>query len=533
MHYTAFMFFRCIAIFVVAAAPVGAQTMCEQVRALTEDPTVAAAHWGVAVASLDGTVLCGVDEGKLFRPASNDKIFTTATALALLGADKTVETKVTGKLDAATGVVSGDLKLVGGGDGNLDSGDLPYVPASQRPKTPVPFAFHDLEELAAQLVAKGVKTVSGDIVGDDTYFPYEPYPPSWNGDDFVWGYGAPVSALTIADNQMRLTVTPGGRAATPASVELEENGVDYYTVQAEVMTIPAKQAGGVQVERLPGSRRIRVYGSITTDAPPDVEQVAISDPALYAALAFRNILLAHGIAVKGAAVARHRPEREGRGFTAQLLAQGGQEQAVVSGGTLGGSCPGVAWDSNVSNPMLTLATHVSAALAEDVKLTNKVSQNLHAELMLHRLGYAGFCGSGSNVAGARMVRAELLRAGVQPNDFMLLDGSGLSDHDLVAPRAIVKFLGFAATQPWFAEFKASLPDSGVGGSLGARFKGLQAGTVWAKTGTLGESRALSGYVTTVGGKTLVFSVMVDNHLPGTTADRVVMDKIVETIAGGN
>ena len=217
---------------------------------------------------------------------------------------------------------------------------------------------------------------------------------------------------------------------------------------------------------------------------------------------------------------------DGRGFSSQVLMPGSREEAFVGRGLIGGACL-----AQMRDPVL--AVHTSAAMGEDVTYTNKVSQNLHAELLLHRLGRVVLCGQGSTVEGARMVRAYVTHAGVDGKDFMLYDGSGLSDHDLVAPRAIVKFLGFAAIQPWFESFKASLPVGGVDGSLGARFKGLQPGTLSAKTGTLGESRALSGYVTTAGGKTLVFSVMVDDHLPGTNADRTIMDKIVETIAGQN
>ena len=488
---------------------------------MTGDATVAAAHWGVAVTKLDGTPVCGVNEGQLFRPASNNKVFTTATAMALLGADRKFETRVTGVLDPATGAVKGDLTLVGGGDANLDSNDLPYLPASERPKVPVPFAFHDLDDLAAQLAAKGVKSVSGDVVGDDTLFPYEPYPPSWNGDDFVWGYGAPVSALTIADNQLKLTTAPGQYGAV---MTLDQHGVAYYTVANEVRSVSAKTATGVDVERLPGSRVIRVHGAITDSTVPDNEEIAIDEPALYAAMAFRMVLEAHGITVTGKVRAKHRPVERGVGFLEDLRAPGGAEAAIVapSGGVPGGLC-----GPRGGPPVL--AVHQSAGLLADVNLTNKVSQNLHAELLLHQLGGSTFCGQGSNVEGARMVRAYLLHAGVLPGDFLLYDGSGLSDHDLVAPRALTTFLSYAATQPWFVQWRSTLPQGGVDGTLNSRFPGMK-GRIFAKTGTLGESRALSGYVTTAEGETLIFSVLVDTHLPG-SADRVVMDRIVTAIAG--
>ena len=507
------------AVLAMMCASAGAQGVCDQVRALTADASVAGAHWGVSITRLDGSAVCGINDGQLFRPASNNKIFTTATAVAMLGPARTFETRVTGDLDAATGVVRGDLTLVGGGDANLDSNDLPYLPSAQRPKVPVAFAFHDLDDLAAQLAAKGVKSVAGDVVGDDRLFPYEPVPPSWNADDLVWGYGAPVSALTIADNQLKLTITPG-TVDGAAAVALDQHGVGYYSVVNEVRTVAAKAAAGVGVERLPGSRIVRVYGTIAADAATDVEEIAIDEPAAYAAMAFKGVLATHGIAVDGTTRAFHKPASEGAGFLTTLRAQDSREERTVAGQPVGASCL-------MRSLSTVLAEHESAGLLPDVNFTNKVSQNLHAELLLHQLGRAALCAQGSNVEGARMVRAYLLHAGVLARDFVLYDGSGLSDHDLVAPRALTSFLAYAAGQPWFAPWKSTLPDGD--GTLAARFPGLK-GRISAKTGTLGESRALSGYITTTAGETMVFSVLVDDHLPG-AADRVVMDKIVTLIAG--
>jgi D-alanyl-D-alanine carboxypeptidase/D-alanyl-D-alanine-endopeptidase (penicillin-binding protein 4) len=171
---------------------------------------------------------------------------------------------------------------------------------------------------------------------------------------------------------------------------------------------------------------------------------------------------------------------------------------------------------------------------EDVTVTNKVSQNLHAELWLHHLGRRPFCGDGSTVAGARLVRAFLEHAGIDGDDFVFFDGSGLSGHDLVTPRATVRLLQYASGQPWFGDWKASLPVGGVDAGLLERFgKAPLAGHVFAKTGTLGEARALSGYVDCASGRTVVFSIMVGNHAPGTSADRAVIDGIVAAIAETN
>jgi D-alanyl-D-alanine carboxypeptidase/D-alanyl-D-alanine-endopeptidase (penicillin-binding protein 4) len=180
-----------------------------------------------------------------------------------------------------------------------------------------------------------------------------------------------------------------------------------------------------------------------------------------------------------------------------------------------------------------LASHESPPLSEDVVVTNKVSQNLHAELFLHQLGVAVVEG-GSTAQGARVVRQFLLSAGIDKDDFVFFDGSGLSGHDLVAPRATARLLQYASAQPWFADWKKSLPVGGEDGSLAERFaKAPLKDHVFAKTGTLGEARALSGYLDCASGKTVIFSIMVGNHLPQTHADRDVMDKIVAAIAAAN
>jgi D-alanyl-D-alanine carboxypeptidase/D-alanyl-D-alanine-endopeptidase (penicillin-binding protein 4) len=180
-----------------------------------------------------------------------------------------------------------------------------------------------------------------------------------------------------------------------------------------------------------------------------------------------------------------------------------------------------------------IASHQSAPLLEDVVATNKVSQNLHAELFLHQLGKRLTC-VGSTAQGARVVRSFLESAGIDKDDFVFFDGSGLSGHDLVTPQATVKLLQYASAQPWFADWKASLPVGGVDGTLAGRFtQAPLKGHIFAKTGTLGEARALSGYLDCASGRTVIFTIMVDNHAPHSHADEAAMDRIVAAIAATN
>jgi D-alanyl-D-alanine carboxypeptidase/D-alanyl-D-alanine-endopeptidase (penicillin-binding protein 4) len=513
--------------------------LAREIGALLEGPEVSRDHWGIMVTAMDGASIYSLNEGQLFQPASNTKLFTTATAMALLGPKTTFETKVVAKgTFAGVATLKGDLVLVGAGDANLSGREIPYVAPNDRPK-PEPGApavpevnpLRYLAEMADQVAVTGLKVVNGDVVGDDTLFPWEPYPQDWSIDDTVWGFGAPVSALTINDNQIKVTVTPAAIEGQPATVTVDPAVPSYYTLDVAVTTGAKKSGSHVQMERALGSKVLRVYGSIAVDAQLDEEEVAIHDPAEYAAEALKGMLEARGIVVTGKARAEHRISTDAKGFMAKMK-EPGREQSVVSGGIQGGSCPSTPSDT----PGNVLASHRSPTLIEDVTVANKVSQNLHAELWLHHLGKRSFCGDGdgSTVAGARLVRAFLENAGVDKDDFVFFDGSGLSGHDLVTPRATVRLLQYASTQPWFADWKKSLPAGGEDGSLMSRFgKAPLKDHVFAKTGTLGEARALSGYLECASGRTVIFSIMVGNHMPQTNEDREVMDKIVAAIAAAN
>jgi D-alanyl-D-alanine carboxypeptidase/D-alanyl-D-alanine-endopeptidase (penicillin-binding protein 4) len=155
---------------------------------------------------------------------------------------------------------------------------------------------------------------------------------------------------------------------------------------------------------------------------------------------------------------------------------------------------------------------------------------LHAEILLRLLGQH-FGADGSIVEGVRVVRAQMLRAGVQPQDFFFYDGSGESHDDRIAPRACTQLLAYAQRQPWGAAWRETLPVAGVDGTLASRFKNSPLkGHLWAKTGTLDEVNTLSGYLTTASGKTLAFSILVNGHRPDSDAELQAIDRISEAIA---
>jgi len=476
-----------------AAAP-AKPTLDSRIRELLSDPDVARGFWGIEVVSVaTGKTLYSRNADKLFTPASNTKLFTTAAALALVGPDYRFHTTVesTATLDRY-GRLNGDLVLVGRGDPNLSGRTLPYNLKTER-KPPY---LRSLEALADQVVQKGVKYIDGDVVADDTYYAFERYGEGWAQDDLTWEYGAPVSALTLNDNVLFLTVMPGDRAGEKAFVTLDPFP-DYYRVDNRILTVPAGSGPRrFALNRQPGSDQLTLWGSIPADDTGVTESVAIEDPAGFAARLFRRMLENRGVAIYGRARVRHSDLAAIPTISVTALASGG--------GGASSPAPSAARS-------LVLASYDSQPLSEDLRVINKVSQNLHAELALRLLGREK--GSGGTIEGGLdVVRTFLATVGVKPQEYALYDGSGLSRQNLATPHAVVQLLRYAAAQPWFARYRDTLPTAGVDGSLAERFQGTPAaGNVTAKTGSLGHVNVLSGYATTAKGERVAFSIMSNNH----------------------
>jgi D-alanyl-D-alanine carboxypeptidase/D-alanyl-D-alanine-endopeptidase (penicillin-binding protein 4) len=544
------------------ATPLGAK-----IDAFLADPSVSRAHWGIAVTALDGTPIYGLDEGKLFRPASTAKLFTTAAALAMLGPDDRFTTRLLAEGSLEHGVLHGNLILRGGGDANFDSETLlPYQSPADRklhPRVP-PAPLAAINEFAGEITmnanlqvsftdadgkplpgvgSEDLKVIEGDIVGDDTYFENLPYAEGWSTDDLLWGYGAPVAALTIHDNLIDIAITPAADGHSAASISLAPD-VPYYRINAtrpgdafvpSVQTRHWDRLPLQELVRLPGSRDLEISGDVRPGQTTAHHQIAIDDPAEYAAIALREALERRGVIVKGMVRVQHRAPSSLDSFFAEshqpILMPQQMLEAIFRGKKL--SCNAQVVANRGALPQTELSTATSAPLIEDLTMTLKTSDNLHAEVMLRNLSAERMCGSGLAMS-VQLMRQYWIHAGLDPNDFVFYDGSGLSTKDLVTPRATAQLLAFATKQPWFAQWKPALPVGGVDGTLSERFKEAPLkGHVFAKTGTLGESRALAGYVDCASGRQVIFSIMIDDHTPGSSADRTVMDKIVAAIAASN
>jgi serine-type D-Ala-D-Ala carboxypeptidase/endopeptidase (penicillin-binding protein 4) len=497
---------------VAAKKPHSAKSLAQQISRVLDDPELDRAHWGIDVLDQQtGKVIYSLNPEQLFLPASNAKLFTTATVLALAGPDYRFHTTVetSGKIDDK-GRLQGDLVIVGRGDPNISGRVMPYQLKTERiaPHTQV------LEDLAAQIAQKGIRTVDGDVIGDDTYYSPERYGQSWGQDDLQWIDGAPVSALSFNDNVVFLDIQPGQNPGDKALITRETDS-NYYELDNRIVTTAAGIVRKVGIHRDPGSKLVVLWGTIPLGDKGMKEAIAIEDPAQYTAQLFRELLEHHGIVVNGKTRAQH-------GDIAQFFDQPMPPQPAAP--ALGITAP-----APPPAPPMVLAEHISLPLIEDVRVTNKTSQNLHAELDLRLLGKLSGMGP-SFEGGVAALKQFLMQAGIDDDEVVFMDGSGLSRRDLVTPEAVARLLLYASRQPWGAAYEQSLPVAAVDGSLSDRFLNTPAGgLVHAKTGTLSHVNALSGYGETKSGKHFVFSILCNNHNLPPAKVLGVIDSIVELL----
>ncbi len=488
------------ALLLLGAGGLAAATLAERVEAALEaTPVARGAFWGIQAVDLaSGKTVYELNPNRFFVPASNTKLFTTALALTALGPEATFQTRVlAANPPDADGVLRGSLRLLGGGDPNLSARAVPYGKGAVSGD---PLAA--VRDLAGQVAAKGVTRVTGDIVGDDTWYVWQPYAGGWTLDDPATRDGAAVSALAIDDNSQTLSVRPGAAMGEPAALFLSP-ALEYYRIENRLHTVAADGERNIHADRLPGSRTLRLWGTIPLGDRGEDEALGIDDPALFAALALRQALGERGIAVDGSAVAEHLFPED----VADLKRAPAPPEAAG----------------------VELARRESAPLLECLRIVDKVSQNLHAEMMLRAVGRARR-NVGSRDAGFEEMKTFLAEAGIPAGAYDLVDGSGMARLNLATPAAVVRLLRHMYASPAWRSFLSLLPVGGEDGTLAGRFTGAaQKGRVHAKTGALAHVSALSGYAQRPNKTWVAFSILVNNYNGQPAEIRNAMDRVCALI----
>ena len=458
-------------------------SLSDRARTSLEQPGLEGVRFGLVVMTLDGRELVAIGPDERFLPASNTKLFTVAAAFHRLG-DLSMPAPSRG---TSLELVPNDtgpptLVLVGRGDATLiDAPDC---------------LRNCLSDLADIVVGAGVREIAG-IIADETQFPYELWPPGWSHEDLVKRAGAPVSALTINSNEMRITVTPSAADGDPASIAWAD-AAPGYVIEGMVTTSDSEEAEFFATIEPAGPQNIvRLIGSINRAGPAVTLPVAVQDPAYTAALRLKALLDARGVNTGASVDVRYR-------F--------GIAQAPA--------------------PHMEIARNLSPPLIENITFLMKQSQNLHAELLLRRLGLID--GDGSRQAGLQVVESMLNEAGAPRWAWDFADGSGMSVYNRLTPQMTADFLLWTTTQPWGQAFRDTLPIGGVDGTLRRRFNGTPLeGRIFAKTGTLRGTNALSGFMMTKSGQMLVFAAFANERPTGAGSATDALDATLVTISEMN
>lgn len=445
------------------------------------------ARWGVFVTSLkDGRTLVATDAQKLFNPASTQKLLTTAVMLDRFGADFRFRTSVMVEKEiGADGTLAGDLILRGRGAPDFDE--------------------QGLANLVAQLKARGLRRITGNIIGDASYFRADNLGSGWVWDEAQWYYGAEPSALSFSDNTVLVEIAPNEIDGGPANVKTTPTA-DFVQISNTTKTSATGSVQTIGVQRGLDSNNLKIWGAAPRGKSFAV-RTTMHAPQLWAATALKKSLEQNGI-------------------------------------TVAGSVRPLDWRTSTFDfaNLTELAIIESDVLGEIVKRTNKRSLNLNAELMLRTLGAetraaAANAGDGKekpqmlgdDALGAAVIKNWLAAKGVGVGEQEIRDGSGLSRLDFISPETMGRLLVFAAQMKHAQEFKDSLPIAGVDGTLGGRLAKFK-DKIFAKTGTITFVSALAGYAQVADDETLAFVVFCNNETNRGNSV-VTIDAITSLIAG--
>ncbi len=440
-------------------------SQCAKINQLIDQSEYANSRWGVLVLSLrDGRITCAREARKLFNPASIQKTITSIVALDLLSADFRWKTSVFAQNQiGADGTLNGNLTIYGQGAPDFDT--------------------EALENLVSQLQARGLKHITGNIVGDDSYFKGDAIGDGWTWNELQWHYGAEASALSFKENVASVYMQDG--KAIPST--------DFLQVENRLKPIENGAPEGYGIKRGLEDDRVYIWGN----GDKAYGKLSVHNPALWTAKVFKESLAKKGIIVDGEAQ------------SADWKSENKLDSASAS----------------------ELAFVESKTMAEIVRRMNKNSVNLYGELILRTLGkkFGDTAPDdnkqlqpvrGDDSAGASVIKKWLREKNVAVDEIEVHDGSGLSRLDFITPEAFGRALVFAAQSKFAEVFENSLPVAGTDGTLGGRL-GKVKGKILAKTGSITFVNSLTGYAQGVEGENLAFVIIGNNVTRKSDSSRIV------------
>ena len=434
--------------------------------AILNDQNFSNALIGISIVAPEtNEVLYQKNENRNFIPASNQKLLTTATALRYLGADYRFQTRMylDGEVNS-TGEFVGDIYIRGYGDPTLSDyfTDNPF------------FIFNFYLKILDSL---GIKSIRGDIIGDDNFFDDDYYAQGWQIDDIIYSYSAQINALSILDNKVDISIESGGKAGEPGKIKIFP-ALEYFKVINNVTTISHEQSTNIYAVRKPCSNEIFINGSISLDTGKAVQQklsVTIENPTLFFLSLFRDYLEKNNLRHIGSLI-----DIDALDYLPDYTFL---EQDYI---------------------------YFSPKLSEILKVINRESHNLATEMLLKTIARET-TGFGSTANGIEQIKKYLARIGLESNKLFIADGSGLSRMNMLSPNTLSDVLINMYKSEHRNLFWASLAAPNESGTMKRRLtKTAAEKRIRAKTGTMNNVSTISGYVKSRDDEIIVFAIMVNN-----------------------
>ncbi len=445
----------------------------QQIDILLKNPSLDPAFIGIYIEELGtSTIVYNKNEHKLLMPASNMKLVTTASALSILKPDYQYLTKIYSDGEIKDSVLEGNLIIKGSGD--------PVICGRFYDDNP-----DSIFTLWAQKLAElGISKINGNIIGDNSLFQDDGLGYGWEKDDLPYYYAAKTSALSFNDNCIDFHISPGKNCGDSVTVkQLPVN--NYLEIDNQLITVHSDSSSSTSFTRNFIDGKLYLKGQIPINSETKIDWTTVPDPADFFLKAFTDILLKNGISFNQYSICSEKP--------------------------------------NYKDKTL-LHVHKSVPLKKIAHNINKISNNFYTEMVLKTI-----C-KDQNITTSKAIKAEkkfLASIGIDTDRMFIMDGSGLSRHNMVTVHQIATILKYMHSSENGAIFKETLPIAGIDGTLKRRLKGSNAiGHVFAKTGYVGHVRALSGYVEAKNGKEYVFSIIANHYPTPTSVINNLQDHIV-------